>query len=262
MRTITNGSVLMITVLNSIELHSVDHCTLSCNYCSHNSENESVKSYSAKDYDRWLDKLNQKGISFSTILIGGGEPLINENMPELISMARSHTHQRVSTMTNGWWLSSKEMVEKQAEKIKGVDDLCVTIYKPYAEKFGGVSAIEDKLSYLQELLPKLNIIRWGQRVVRDFAVIEFTDERKDTIPNFKCGFMVCKQLLHTGIVLGCCASRRVIHMTSVDKFDLQKDFNIKRFISWYNQNPLQLCGHCSIATKGISFVEWTQKIGK
>ena len=266
MRTITNGSVLMTTVLKSIELHSVDHCTLSCNYCSHNSENENVKSYSAKDYDRWLDKISQKGIAFSIILIGGGEPLINENMPELISMAKSHTHERVSTMTNGWWLSSEEMVEKQAEKIEGVDDLCVTIYKPYAEKFGGISAIEDKLSYLQELLPELNIIRWGGPdnygpVVRHFGVIEFTDEKKDTIPDFDCGFMECKQLLHTGIVLGCCASRRVLYMSAVDKFDLQKDFNRDEFVSWYNKDPLDLCSHCSIATKGMSFKEWTQKIG-
>ena len=73
--------------------------------------------------------------------------------------------------------------------------------------------------------------------------------------------MECKQLLHTGIVLGCCASRRVLYMSAVDKFDLQKDFNRDEFVSWYNKDPLDLCSHCSIATKGMSFKEWTQKIG-
>tara|TARA_R100000008_G_scaffold84430_2_gene71803 strand:+ start:16678 stop:17445 length:768 start_codon:yes stop_codon:yes gene_type:complete len=248
-----------MNILNYIEIHSVDHCTLSCNYCSHDAENADVKSYSAEDYDRWFDKLTKKGILFDNISIAGGEPLINKKLPELISMSRRYTNQRVATMTNGWWLSSDNSVRKQADRLVGVDDLCVTIYRPYVEKFGGLSAVEERLDYLQELMPGLNIVRWGQRIVRDFGKIEFTNEKKDTVPDFYCAFMGCKQLLHTGILLGCCASRRVISMPAVDKFSIQADFSKEEFVSWYNKNPLDLCNHCSIGTEGVTYVEWTQK---
>jgi len=248
-----------MTKLNYIEIHSVDHCTLSCNNCSHDAENANAKFYSGEDYDRWFDKMSHAGISFHNISIAGGEPLINKNMPDIISMSRRHAVGRVSTMTNGWWLSSEKMVERQVNKIYGVDDLCVTIYRPYVEKFGGLSAVEDRLSYLQELLPDLNIVRWGQRVVRDFGKIEFHEDKRDTLPDLYCAFMGCKQLLHTGIILGCCVSRRVLSMPAVDKFSIQKEIDKDEFVSWYNKNPLDLCGHCSIATEGVEYVPWTQK---
>mgnify|MGYP003114758637 CR=1 FL=1 len=248
-----------MATLNYIEIHSVDHCTLSCNNCSHDAENANARFYSGEDYDRWFDKMAQADIHFSNISIAGGEPLINKKMPELINMSRRYATGRVSTMTNGWWLSSKKMVEKQLKKIEDVDDLCVTIYRPYVEKFGGLSAVEDRLSYLQELLPHLNIVRWGQRVVRDFGKIEFHDDKRETLPNLYCAFMGCKQLLHTGMLLGCCVSRRVLSMPAVDKFNIQGKINKEEFVSWYNKNPLDLCSHCSLATEGVEYVPWTQK---
>ena len=246
-------------ILHYIEVHSVDHCTLSCNYCSHDAENADVKSYSPEDYDRWLDKFSEKEILFDNISIAGGEPLINKKLPDLISMCKKYTNDIVSTMTNGWWLSSNESVKKQADRLTELDALSVTVYRPYVEKFGGLDAVQDRLEYLQELLPELNIIRWGQRIVRDFGKIEFTDEKRDTVPDFYCAFMGCKQLLHTGLLLGCCASRRVISMPAVDKFSIQADFSKEEFVSWYNKNPLDLCNHCSIGTEGVTYVEWTQK---
>ena len=246
-------------ILHYIEIHSVDHCTLSCNYCSHDAENADVRSYSPQDYERWINKLTEKETLFNNISIAGGEPLINKELPQLISMCKKYTNHIVSTMTNGWWLSSNESVKKQADRMTELDTLSVTVYKPYVEKFGGLDAVQDRLEYLQELLPKLNILRWGQRIVRDFGKIEFTDEKKETVPGFYCAFMGCKQLLHTGILLGCCSSRRVITKPQVDKFNIQQDFYKHDFISWYNRNPLNLCNYCSIATEGATYVPWTQK---
>lgn len=46
--------------LGWFELHAVDHCTNSCNYCNNHSPYHQKKEHTAEEYFPWIDKIIQK----------------------------------------------------------------------------------------------------------------------------------------------------------------------------------------------------------
>lgn len=243
-------------VLPRIEIHAVDHCVQKCQHCSHAADIAPKATYNPSDYDHLFQNIYNHGIRWQFISILGGEPFINPNLLALIEMCKKYTN-NVEVMTNLFWLKTPESIDENEEILNTLDRLTITYYRPIFRKNGGRKTVLNLVEQIKEKHPNLHIHQFGPKnaVVRHFAKMEFHEESKPTI-NEDCNMRGCKQLMHTGELLGCCAARRVPDYPAVDKFRIDTKFDPMELNDWYTKPMLDLCNHCSIATEGIKRQLW------
>lgn len=242
--------------LDKIEIHAADHCVQRCKMCSHAADMAPKKLYGPEDYVKSFERLKEKGIKIKQIEILGGEPFINPRLEEIVDMARNFTDS-VAIMSNMFWLKSFYDIDVRASIFDKIQVLVSTFYEPLVEKCGGYDKTMYLFGRLKHRWQKIDYVSFVNGIVTSFASFEFSDEPKPIIRS-KCAFRGCKQLLHDGRVLGCCAARRVMYTRPeiIDVFDLNTDFDPKDFIKWYYRKTINLCNYCSIATEGLKPFTW------
>lgn len=242
--------------LSQIEIHASDHCVQKCTHCSHAADIAPVRNYDPSEYEPHLKNLQDHGIHWRNINILGGEPFLNPNLAKLAQMCKSYGN-NVGIMTNLYWLQDEISSEEHHDTLTSTDTLYYTLYHTLLKKNGGIHYVKTLIHDLKRDYPNLTVRPLGrQGPVNTFARIEF-NKTTQPITNRNCKFRQCKQLLHTGIILGCCAARRIPDWPEIDKYDITGDFDPKELAKWYNRPVLDLCHHCNIATNGLTFSPWT-----
>ena len=159
---------------NRIEVHAVDHCTLSCIGCNHGSPHLRKKSYMVEDYTVWFDLLINKGHRWRSIGISGGEPfLLLNKINEFCQTLKQKYKCPIHIFTNGFWLNSERCVDDYSVCFSNIDSLQISFYKPYVEKIG----IEKMKSTLDLIKNKYNIkiYSFQNEGVKKFGQVYFYD---------------------------------------------------------------------------------------
>ena len=96
-------------MLNELDLHITNRCTISCDYCCFNSNRLKLEELSTDELKSVMDQA--KALGCRHVHFTGGEPLIRDDICQLISYADSNGFE-VRLQTNGMLLD-----EKMAEKL-------------------------------------------------------------------------------------------------------------------------------------------------
>jgi hypothetical protein len=93
-----------VEVIRNLELHLVHTCNLSCESCSHYSNQGHKGAVSLDEADRWMNLWNRR-ISPQVFSLLGGEPTIHPHLPEFLTLARRNwPGATLRLVTNGFFL--------------------------------------------------------------------------------------------------------------------------------------------------------------
>ncbi len=87
-----------------LEIHAAHACNLTCESCSHFSNNGHKGFLDLKDAEAWMKSWHRRIVP-GLFRILGGEPTLNPQLPELIELAAEHwPASRIGLTTNGFFL--------------------------------------------------------------------------------------------------------------------------------------------------------------
>ncbi len=109
-------------------------CNYNCPYCSTNM-NISKKELDNEDYKKILDSCKDLGVK-CIIICGAGEPLLDQNLFEIIKIARSYGIS-VNITTNGYYLERKTIEFLYENRVS----LCVKLHSLNEERYLQLSRI-------------------------------------------------------------------------------------------------------------------------
>lgn len=96
-----------------------NRCNLKCFYCYAKVFNRQVEDLSKTDIFRMIDDLKRMGTVL--IILSGGEPLLRDDVGEIINYIMKKNNLMCEVLTNG------HFVEKRIDDLKKVDSLCISI---------------------------------------------------------------------------------------------------------------------------------------
>lgn len=136
-----------------LELHVAHGCNLSCESCSHYSNQGHKGMLSTADAAAWMQAWHKR-VRPQTVGLLGGEPAINPDLPEIFGIARKYwPHARLKLTTNGFFLHRHPTLPAMLR-----DDGNATI---------SLSVHHDAPEYMEKVRPVLLLLNgW----VRDFGL--------------------------------------------------------------------------------------------
>ena len=142
-----------IIIIRDLEMHVAHGCNLSCESCSHYSNQGHKGLISPKDAEAMISRWSKK-ISPKTFAIMGGEPTINRNLSEFFMVARHYwPNSRLKLITNGFFLDRHPDLPVIMQKIKNC-----TIE---------LSIHHDAPEYLASIQPGIKLL---QTWVKDYGI--------------------------------------------------------------------------------------------
>lgn len=92
-----------------ITIHTTTRCNRGCNHCASNSNMRNGIDFDCIKTEKLLKSLEKIHLKTNFCLTGGGEPLLNENLPEIIKMiSASLITKRITIVTSGFLNDNKE----------------------------------------------------------------------------------------------------------------------------------------------------------
>lgn len=238
-------------ILPRLEIHALDHCTQRCRYCSHGADAAAKRSYDAIEYVPWLERMAAAGVMVDELCAIGGEPFLHPDLAGFLGAARPFA-QRLSSMTNLFWLRGPSDLQRHAAILDRLDLLVVTYYRTY----GGIEQQGPLVDVIRRRWPRLDVVSFTAATVETFAKIEFHAEPR-AADKRGCCFRGCTQLYADGTLARCCVSRRPGFPWHAPRarYDLRR-LDCDTLAAWLAEDPLPACAFCSLATEGVQFVAW------
>lgn len=98
-------------VMESFSYHITEHCNLNCKGCDHFSPIADVEFANIEYFAKDLTKLSELFKNINSINLMGGEPLLNKNIVEFITIARkTFPKSNIAIWTNGILLSQQNKI--------------------------------------------------------------------------------------------------------------------------------------------------------
>jgi hypothetical protein len=142
-----------VRVVRNLEIHLVHTCNLSCEGCSHYSNQGHKGVLSLAEAGRWMSLWDRR-LSPSTLSLLGGEPTVHPELPAFAALARRHfpaAHLRI--VTNGFFLHRHPSLPAV---LQGDPDACIYL-----------SMHHDSPEYMEKLRPIVALLKsW----VRDYGI--------------------------------------------------------------------------------------------
>lgn len=107
----TFGSNISENIIDSMEIHIVEHCNLQCDHCWHFSNIAEPSFYDVEKYDKDIEALSNaiSGGELKQFKLLGGEPLLHPEINELVKITRKHLkNTSLSVVTNCILLTSMD----------------------------------------------------------------------------------------------------------------------------------------------------------
>lgn len=234
-----------------IELHAVDHCTLSCVGCNHASPFLQKKMYCAEDYFPWLDLIRSKNCNWRLLAISGGEPfLLKEKLNDFCyNLKQKYKDTFIEVFTNAFWLDSMEVIEKYNIAFRSIDRLVVSYYEPYIKKFG-FQNMKDRISEIGKRY-SIQTSSFQENGTTYFGQVLFFDDLK-VVPNRNCPVKDCTQLTKNGLLYRCTYGHMLNTVIASDSFkkskdiifDLKTEIDSRDLVAWREKWPLDNCSFC------------------
>ncbi len=158
-----------------LDLELADYCNLQCSMCPRSIDRGSNARLSFSDFKRLIDEGAENGLR-AIGLSGGGEPLLNKNLLEMISYASSKGIIDIRLITNGTLLTP-ELSQKLVTSGLTWISISIDAMKPetYKKIRGGdlrklensITALLDAREKSKQLLPVVRVSYISMQVNRD-----------------------------------------------------------------------------------------------
>ena len=248
-------------VFPRIEVHAVDHCTLSCIGCNHGSHLLKNKSYCAEDYIPWLDLLKSKGHNWDWLVVSGGEPfMLKDGLNVFCSTLKKRYGSFIELFTNAFWLSGPEVIETYKQTFESINRIMFSFYKPYTDKYG----FDNMQNLVNQIRDRFNLQTGAFQPsgVSGFGQVMFSEEPNPN-PKKLCPVKDCSQLTKEGIIYRCTYGHYLKTSVVTDgfkcskdiKFDLNTDLDTRDIIEWRKKWPLDSCSYCGCG-EDIIWLKW------
>ncbi|OAI45772.1 radical SAM family protein [Planctomycetaceae bacterium SCGC AG-212-F19] len=130
--------------IENLELHVVHSCNLTCESCSHYSNQGHKGMLTLEDADRWMKPWRGR-IKPQTISLLGGEPTIHPELSEFIPLVRQHWPDAcIRLVTNGLLLHRHPRLPAMLQRFPSLLEISVHHPSPeYRERFKSVRKLVD-----------------------------------------------------------------------------------------------------------------------
>lgn len=204
---------------DSIEIDITEHCNLRCAQCTHNAPyfKTSDTHYTLEQFKKDIDILSNK-IHFNAIRLVGGEPLLNNDLVEMLEhITNSKITNQIVLVTNGILLS-----DTPRRVFELVSSVRVNIYPLSADK---MQSVKDGVLSLRSSHPELDVITNVTNYFSKTNTIEkITDEALVNKIYSKCIARVDGFNLFNGRIYRCYASRRKYKYLKQHQHLIKDDF--------------------------------------
>lgn len=248
-----------VTVPN-IDVHTTTYCSLKCKDCSHKipyytKEQQHVMTF--EEFKTYLDAILKNVDKIYNLLLLGGEPLLNKELPRIIEYADSKEQiVNVRILSNGTIIPSDELITTLTKTKKTVFNM--SNYSVNKE------ILTIKMSQIIDIL-KENNIKYFHANDEDFYWTTQPElqidkagklSKEEIQSNFlKCDFRRCHLMAGDGYFYPCALSKFIrnngYNMSSEDCINLQtNEDKRKEFIKFYTKDYYQVCECCNMENYG------------
>jgi hypothetical protein len=251
-----------MVIFPRIEVHAVDHCTLSCVGCNHASPHLGNKSYSANDYIHWLDVIRNNKFDWGTLAVSGGEPfLLKESLNDFVLTLKQRYRCNMEIFTNAFWLTGLDSIEKFKVVFQNISSLQISLYEPYIQKLGWPKYHE--LAHEIRKRFKIKVFNSEPGGVKSFGQVYFYDTPVEVDKSLNCWVKDCTQLNSNGMLYRCTYGHFLKTQIPSDGFrngqdmcfDL-KDIGKRDLKAWREKWPLDSCRFCGCNPEVSPFTKW------
>ena len=177
--------------INSLRLSVTQRCNLSCPYCHREGELNPAKEISLEKIEEIIK--NAKSIGIKKIKVTGGEPLVREDIADVVRIIKKYNFEEISLVTNGFLLDKYafELKEAGLNRVNiGCDSLSSNILLKNAEniksglraaKEAGLTPIKLNMVVLKgindkEIVKMIEFARENDAVLQLIELINIDDE--------------------------------------------------------------------------------------
>ncbi len=146
LRIIARGSLNWLAerpIVVSFEV--TDACTCFCRHCDHGGPRDTSKDMKPADYRRYMEILQP-----CVVQVSGGEPLMREDLPEVVRNIKSKTGLPFIILVSNWSLMTRDRYVGLREA--GVDEFCVSLDFP-DERHDDFRQHKGLFRHLDEVIP-------------------------------------------------------------------------------------------------------------
>jgi hypothetical protein len=241
-----------------LEMHAANACNLTCESCSHFSNNGHKGVLDIDEADRWMSAWNQR-LWPAMFRLLGGEPTLNPRLAELVRLAKKHwPRSRIALTTNGFF------VHRHGELGKALGDTKAKV----------VLTLHDRSEeYKAKVLPGYELLRkWSRQYGFQLSIEashkrwtrRYTGTGDDVLPfedgNIrrsweKCPAKNCRQLFR-GKLWKCSPItylqlQKETHPDISEKWDpylaykpLEPDCSDRELVDFFAAKEQSICGMC------------------
>lgn len=183
--------------IHTLEIHIANACNLTCESCSHFSNNGHKGILTLEEFENWCAPWTGK-VTPKHFRLLGGEPTINPHLTRMLLRAHKlWPNSKICLTTNGFFLDRHPDIYAVLEKIGGEMTLTKHDFTPeYEEKYARFKAavLEGRQKHKFNLNLEISYERWSRRHKGEGAsVMPFNDgDPKKAFKN--CACRKCHQL--------------------------------------------------------------------
>jgi len=122
-------------------------CTCHCRHCDHGGPKDMSKDMKPESYREYMDLLQPV-----VVQVSGGEPLLRSDLEDVVRNIKSPSGLPYIILVSNW--SSMTVERYQKLKEVGVDEFCVSLDFPDAERHNDFRGLPGHFEYLEQVVPK------------------------------------------------------------------------------------------------------------
>ncbi|GHV41005.1 hypothetical protein AGMMS49546_16000 [Spirochaetia bacterium] len=245
--------------LEGIDICVAEHCNMACYSCNHFSQLAEPVFADLAETERDLKRLSElSGGNIQSIMLVGGEPLLNPELPEFMRVARQYfPGSRIQIITNGLLLLAQKDVFWESAKKYNI------VMTP--TKYPGINweKIEERADTFGYKFDYFGFTENSEKVSRKFC-LDLTGSQNIKKSFMRCPLAFCTVGLDKGRLATCSFVFSMKHfnryfnqnvpVTEADSIDIYKAKDMQEIIDFLN-SPIPLCRFCkSMGTEIVG--EW------
>jgi hypothetical protein len=246
-------------VLEGIDISVAEHCNMACYSCNHFSQLAEPVYADLAETEQDLKRLSELSMgNIPAIMLVGGEPLLNPELPEFMRIAREYfPKSRVQIITNGLLLLAQKDIFWESVKKYNI------LMTP--TKYPGINweKIEERAGKFGYKFDYFGFTENTEKVSRKFC-LDLSGSQNIKTSFKRCPLAFCTIGLHNGRLATCSFVFSMKHfnryfnqnipVTDADSIDIYKAKNMREIIDFLN-SPIPLCRFCkSMGTEIVG--EW------
>jgi MoaA/NifB/PqqE/SkfB family radical SAM enzyme len=151
-----------------VSFEVTDSCTCYCKHCDHGGPRDTSRDMKPQDYRRYMDVLRP-----AVVQVSGGEPLMREDLPEVIRNIKSDDGLPFIILVSNW----SQMTEPRYLELRaaGVDEFCVSLDFP-DERHDDFRGYPGLYRHLEEIMPRLAALGYDDILLNNCITAENVEE--------------------------------------------------------------------------------------